>query len=200
MAQPVLYLASQSPRRAQLLEQIGVQFELLLADELEDAEALEAPLTGELPSHYVMRVTQLKAQAATARWQRRELTQRPVLAADTVVALGSSILGKPADAAQAVHTLRRLSGQTHTVYTAVVLALPHKQVATLSKSRLRFARLSHAQIEHYVQTNECFGKAGAYAIQGQAACFVRDLKGSYSGVMGLPLFETAKLLERFGLR
>jgi septum formation protein len=194
---PAIYLASQSPRRAQLLTQIGVSFELLLPQADEDAEALELPLPHELPAAYVLRVTQLKAQAAIARMLRLNLPVKPVLAADTVVAKGSRIYGKPKDAQDAILTLRALSGTSHSVLTAVAIALPHRSQTRLSKNRLRFARLSTSQIQQYVASNECFGKAGAYAIQGKAATFVRDLQGSYSGVMGLPLFETADLLGHF---
>ncbi len=196
---PAIYLASQSPRRAQLLTQIGVSFELLLPQPGEDAEALEVALPHELPAAYVQRVTQLKAQAALARMLRLNLPIKPVLTADTVVAKGSRIYGKPKDSQDAAHTLRALSGCSHTVLTAITLALPHRSRTRLSKNRLRFARLSSSQIQQYIASNECFGKAGAYAIQGKAATFVRDLQGSYSGVMGLPLFETADLLGHFAI-
>jgi septum formation protein len=199
MSLGLIYLASQSPRRAQLLAQIGITFELLLPDKNEDAEALEAVLPNELPAAYVQRVTALKAQAGLARMVRRGLAVKPVLVADTVVAKGASIYGKPQDAKAAFQTLARLSGTTHHVLTAVSLATPARAETVLSNSRLRFTRISKAQIQQYIQTEECFGKAGAYAIQGQAARFVRDLQGSYSGVMGLPLFETAVLLKRFGV-
>jgi septum formation protein len=199
MSLGLIYLASQSPRRAQLLAQIGITFELLIPDTNEDAEALEAVLPNELPAAYVQRVTALKAQAGLARMARRGLPVKPILAADTIVAKGACIYGKPQDAKAAFQTLTRLSGTTHHVLTAVSLATPARVETVLSNSRLRFARISKAQIQQYIQTEECFGKAGAYAIQGQAAQFVRDLQGSYSGVMGLPLFETAVLLKRFGI-
>jgi septum formation protein len=195
-----IYLASQSPRRRQLLEQLGVAHALLLADDEEDAEALEALRTGEAPARYVQRVTLLKLHAALARRQRRGLQPAPVLCSDTTVALGREILGKPADARDARRMLARLSGQTHRVLTAVAIGHGGATVTALSVSRVRFARLSAAQIRHYVQTGEPMGKAGAYAVQGQAAAFIEHLSGSYSGIMGLPLHETAQLLRSIGVR
>ncbi len=194
-----LYLSSQSPRRAQLLEQIGVSFELLLAQPGEDPESLEIVLPNEAPSAYAIRVTQLKAQAGVARMLAQGLPTKPVLTADTVVARGGQIFGKPQDADDAVRILKSLSGASHHVFTAVTVALPIMSKTLLSKNRLRFARLSKAQIDQYIASGECFGKAGAYGIQGKAATFIRDLQGSYSGVMGLPLFETQLLLNRFGI-
>ena len=191
-----IYLASQSPRRAELLTQIGVPFELLVADANEDAEALEQHIRGESPAHYVSRVTELKALAARSRMQARGLAPRPLLTADTTVAIGGTILGKPVDAADAVRMLKLLSGRSHRVFTAVSLDFNGKIFSTLSASRIRFTRLTTEQIDRYVQSQEPFGKAGSYAVQGFAATFIQKIEGSYSGIMGLPLFETGQLLTR----
>jgi len=195
-----VYLASQSPRRRQLLEQIGVAHELLLPDADEDAEALEASLPGELPAAYVQRVTALKLAAAVARHRRRALPPAPILAADTTVALGRAILGKPADAVEAAATLARLAGRTHRVLTAVALQAGRRRWQALSVSRVRFAALPRAAIDAYVAGGEPFGKAGAYAIQGALAGWIEHIEGSHSGIVGLPLFETAQLLRRAGVR
>lgn len=208
-AKPFVYLASQSPRRAQLLEQIGVAHQLLLPDADEDAESLEAVLPGESPRDYVQRVTLLKLQAALQRWQRRGLPPAPVLCADTTVALGDTILGKPADAQEATAMLAQLSGRQHEVLTAVAIGVPGAapdalQNATLheelSISEVRFDELDAGRITAYVATGEPFGKAGAYGVQGQAATLIAHIDGSFSGIMGLPLFETARLLRGFGWR
>lgn len=195
-----IYLASQSPRRSQLLDQLGVRHELLLADADEDAEALEAILPGESPSHYVVRVTDLKLDAALARRKRRGLPLAPILCADTTVALGRKILGKPADAAEAGDMLRQLGGRSHRVLTAVAMATDRRYKTALSVSRVEFAPMRPAQIRAYVASGEPMGKAGAYAIQGHAGAFICRISGSYSGIMGLPLFETAQLLSGFGHR
>lgn len=195
-----VYLASQSPRRSQLLTQLGVRHELLLADAAEDAESLEAVRAGEAPAAYVVRVTQHKLDAAMARRRRRGLPAAPVLCADTTVALGRTILGKPADAHEAAQMLGLLSGQTHRVLTAVAVASGRKRAEALSVSRVVFAPLTAAQIEAYVAGGEPMGKAGAYAVQGGAAQFIPRISGSYTGVMGLPLFETAQLLRAVGFR
>jgi len=197
-----IYLASQSPRRRQLLEQLGVRHELLLASEDEDAEALEDHLPGEAPAVYCERVTQLKLGAAVARMRRRGLPPAPVLCADTTVALGRRIFGKPADAQDAVATLQRLSGRTHRVMTAVALASASGRVRTsaLSVSTVRFAALPPRVIESYVAGGEPFGKAGAYAIQSRIAAWIERIGGSYSGIMGLPLHETAQLLLAAGVQ
>ena len=197
-----VYLASQSPRRAQLLAQLGVRYELLLADQHEDAEALEVVLPHEAPATYVKRVTALKLAAAVVRRVRRKLPDAPVLCSDTTVALGRRIYGKPADADEARDMLSALSGRTHRVLTAVAVqpcdpdAL---QLETTSVSRVSFAEMSPAQIAGYVDTGEPMGKAGAYAVQGRAAMHIRQISGSYSGIMGLPLHETAQLLRAAGL-
>ena len=194
-----IYLASQSPRRRQVLEQMGVRFELLLADADEDAEAIEAVLPGEAPATYVKRVTGLKLDAAVARLKRRGLPPAPILCCDTTVALGRTIYGKPMDDSDARRMLRELSGTTHRVLTAIAAQHGRKRLAALSDSRVTFAALTPAQIRAYVASGEPLGKAGAYAVQGRAALFISRLSGSYSGIMGLPMFETAQLLRALGL-
>jgi septum formation protein len=191
-----LYLASQSPRRRQLLEQIGARHELLLPDEHEDAEALEATRRGEAPDAYVERVTRAKLAAARARHARRALAPAPILAADTTVALGARILGKPTNADEARAMLDALSGRTHRVLSAVALWTGTRRLQALSASRVRFTRLPRAAIEAYIASGEPFGKAGAYAIQSSLAGWIEHIEGSYSGIMGLPLAETAALLRR----
>ncbi|MCS6765922.1 MAG: Maf family nucleotide pyrophosphatase [Candidatus Protistobacter heckmanni] len=193
---PHIYLASQSPRRRELLDQLGVRYALLLGGPEEDAEALEAVLEGEAAVDYVQRVTLLKTEAALQRLARRRLPPLPVLCADTTVSLGGAILGKPADAAEARAMLARLSGTEHLVYTAVGAGDPAGGVhAALSTSRVRMRPLEADEIDRYVAGGEPMGKAGAYGIQGRAAEFVEAIEGSYSGIMGLPLFETAALLR-----
>ena len=197
MLKNFIYLASQSPRRRQLLEQLGVRYELLLPGADEDAEGLEAVLPREAPAAYVQRVTQLKLDAALARLRARGLPAAPVLCSDTTVALGRTIYGKPEGAADASRMLTELSGKTHRVLTAVVLGTPRKRSAALSVSRVQFAPLSSVQIRTYVASGEPKGKAGAYAVQGAAAAFISHISGSYSGIMGLPMYETAQLLREF---
>lgn len=201
-ALPYLYLASQSPRRSQLLEQMGVRHVLLLpnvqGDVAEDAEAIEAVLPGETPHDYVVRVTGLKLDAAVARHARRQLPQAPILCSDTTVALGAQILGKPDDAADAGRMLRQLAGQTHEVLTAVALQDGAQRLAALSISQVTFAAMTEAQIAAYVASGEPMGKAGSYGIQGLAAAHVAHMAGSYSGIMGLPVYETAQLLRQAG--
>lgn len=199
-----IYLASQSPRRKQLLEQWGVRCETLLPDASEDAEALEVVQPGEAPAAYVQRVTGLKLQASLERLKRRGLPPAPVLCADTTVALGRRILGKPADAAQARHMLSELAGQRHRVLTAVAVGRPAargaaRHWAALSTSWVTFAPLSAAQIRRYVESGEPMGKAGAYGIQGRAGLWVSHISGSYSGIMGLPAHETAQVLHAAGV-
>jgi septum formation protein len=195
-----VYLASQSPRRRQLLEQLGVRYELLLPDAQEDSEALEAVQPGEAPAAYVRRVTGLKLDAALARMRRRSLPPAPVLCSDTTVALGRTIYGKPADAPDAARMLRELSGRTHRVLTAVAVHAGRKRVQALSDSRVSFAPMTAAQVRAYVATGEPMGKAGAYAVQGRAAAHITRIAGSYTGIMGLPLHETAQLLRSVGVR
>lgn len=195
-----IYLASQSPRRAQLLQQLGVRVKLLLPDTTEDAEALEAALPNEAPTRYVQRVTLLKLDAALSRLKRLGLPVAPVLCADTTVAIGRKILGKPVDVADAKRMLGELSGKTHQVLTAVAMGQGRRQQLLVSASRVTFASLSEPVIRDYAASGEPNGKAGGYGIQGRAAAFVPGIRGSYSGIMGLPLFETAQLLKHFKVR
>lgn len=198
---PLIYLASQSPRRRQLLDQLGVSWQLLLPDDSAAAEALERERPGEAPLAYVRRVTRLKLGAALARRQALGLAPAPVLCADTTVALGRRILGKPADAHEAAAMWRALSGQRHRVITAVALQQNAQEppLEAVSVSQVRFAECSAAAVAAYVASGEWQGKAGGYAIQGQAAAHVAHISGSYSGIMGLPLFETATLLRQAGV-
>ena len=191
-----VYLASQSPRRRQLLDQLGARHELLLANDGEDAEALEHERAGELPDAYVKRVTRAKLAAARARRVERGLVEAPILCADTTVALGRRILGKPADAHAARAMLEALSGRTHRVLSAVALWTGSRTLEATNVSHVRFTALPARVIESYVASGEPFGKAGAYAIQSALAGWIDHLDGSYSGVMGLPLAETAALLRR----
>ncbi len=193
-----IYLASQSPRRSHLLEQLGVAHELLLPDPGEDTESIETVLPGEAPAPYVRRVTRLKLDAALQRLQRRSLPPAPVLCADTTVALGRVIYGKPADGRDAARMLRELSGTTHRVLTAIALQAGRKRQEALSDSKVTFAAMTPAQIRRYVESGEPLGKAGAYAVQGRAAAHISHISGSYSGIMGLPMHETAQLLRAFG--
>ena len=195
-----VYLASQSPRRRQLLEQLGVRYALLLPEGQEDSEALETVRPGEAPAAYVRRVTGLKLDAALARMQRRSLPPAPVLCSDTTVALGRTLYGKPADARDAARMLRELSGRTHRVLTAVAVHAGRRRVQALSDSRVRFEAMTPAQVRAYVATGEPMGKAGAYAVQGRAAAHITRIAGSYTGIMGLPLHETAQLLRSVGVR
>lgn len=181
------------------MEQLGVAYELLLPDADEDAEALEMVLPREAPLTYVQRVTQLKLDAALQRRQRRGLPAAPVLCSDTTVALGREILGKPVDDADAVRILSALSGRTHRVLTAVAMGTDRQRRKAVSISRVTFAPMSPAQIHAYVTTGEPMGKAGAYAVQGRVAAHISHISGSYSGIMGLPMFETHELLLAFGL-
>ena len=198
----MIYLASRSPRRRELLAQIGVKFEPLLFREgpRQDADTDEAVRPDEQPDEYVRRVTRLKAEAA---WQRivmrRGLHRQPVLAADTTVALGGEILGKPVDRDDAERILNLLSGTQHRVMTAVSVAFEDRFEIAVSESLVTFATLDPSRISAYVQSGEPFDKAGAYGIQGRAGAFIERIEGSYSGVMGLPLYETAELLRKFGI-
>jgi septum formation protein len=195
-----IYLASQSPRRRQLLEQLGVRYELLLPDSDEDAESLEAVFKSEAPAAYVQRVTGLKLDAALARMKRRKLPPAPILCSDTTVAMGRVIYGKPDDAKDAARMLRELSGSTHRVLTAVAVQAGRRRFEALSDSRVTFDELTLAEIRAYVASGEPMGKAGAYAVQGRVAMHISRINGSYSGIMGLPLRETAQLLQAAGIR
>jgi septum formation protein len=195
----MIYLASQSPRRAELLRQVQVAFEILPPDADEDTESLESERLGESPTQYVTRVTRAKALAAYSRIKRNNKPFKPILVSDTTVALGGTIYAKPRDAQHAQKILQALSGKTHRVLTAVAIVTeknqsPYVQLK-LSRSRIRFKKLKVSEIENYIATQEPFGKAGAYAIQGLAAQFIMNIEGSYSGIMGLPLFETMQLLK-----
>jgi septum formation protein len=203
---PFIYLASQSPRRSQLLDQIGVEHQILVADETEDVETLETALKNEAPKAYVMRVTGLKLDAAVARLKKRGLVAAPVLCADTTVAMGRVIYGKPENAADAARMLAELSGKTHRVLTSIALAYDlsggvggKKRLVALSESKVTFTAMTKAQIASYVASGEPLGKAGSYAVQGRAAGMIVRISGSYSGIMGLPLFETTQLLREIGM-
>ena len=226
-----IWLASQSPRRRELLGQIGAAHRLLLpepgepgepgrartarqavevsedpqaSEDLQALEALEAHRPGETPSAYVVRVTALKLHAARRRLQARHTAQgvplAPILCADTTVALGSRILGKPADAQEAHATLGALSGRTHRVLTAVAVWTGRRTLQALSISRVHVAALPPDVIRRYVASDEPFGKAGAYGIQGALAGWIDRIEGSHSGIMGLPLYETTQLLRRARVR
>ena len=195
-----VYLASQSPRRRQLLEQLGVQYELLLADASEDAEALELVLKNEAPAAYVKRVTALKLDAAVARLVRRKLPPAPVLCSDTTVAMGRTIYGKPENAQDAERMLSELAGRTHRVLTAIAVQQGAQRFRALSTSRVSFEPMTAEKIHAYVATGEPMGKAGAYGIQGRVAMHIMRIDGSYSGIMGLPLWETASLLQAVGIK
>ena len=194
-----IYLASQSPRRRQLLEQLGVRYELLLPDTGEDSEALEIALENEAPARYVKRVTGLKLDAASARLTRRQLPPAPILCADTTVAFWRTICGKPDDACHAERMLSELSGRTHRVLTAVSIQSGQHRFGALSSSSVSFESMTADQISRYVATGEPLGKAGAYAIQGRVSMHITRINGSYSGIMGLPLWETSLLLRAAGL-
>ena len=193
-----IYLASRSPRRRELLAQIGVRYHLLLFRSRPDspADVDETVLEAETPDAYVERVARAKAEAGWKLLRLRNLPLAPVLAADTTVALAGTILGKPADRKEAAEMLAQLSGQRHEVLSAVALKRDDWLECLLSRSEVQFKKLSADEIAQYAATGECDDKAGAYAIQGRAARFVAELHGSYSGVMGLPLYETAQLLDK----
>jgi len=195
-----LYLASRSPRRRELLTQIGVRFHLLMFRQRPDGdpEVNEEVLEGESPRAYVERVALAKAEMGWKRLMQRNLPRAPVLAADTTVALEGRIFVKPADRADAARMLADLSGREHEVLSAVVLKYDERTEAELSRTVVQFRALSEDEIRQYVATGEADDKAGAYAIQGRAAQFIAAIRGSYSGVVGLPLYETAQVIERMG--
>jgi septum formation protein len=196
-----VYLASRSPRRAELLKQIGVSFEPLLLREASSrqADVDEAQLIDEAPADYVHRIARTKAEIGRIRLLQRGLADLPVLAADTAVAVNGCIFGKPENPAHAEQMLRSLSGRTHRVLTAVAMATKNGIQIMTSTSVVRFRDISGSEIRSYLSRNEAYDKAGGYAIQGLAAIFIPEISGSYSGVMGLPLFETAQLLESSGI-
>jgi len=197
-----IYLASKSPRRRELLRQIGVEFELLMLREntARGPDVNEDPLPGEAPQTYVERITRSKLQFSTQVMVWRKLPPRPVLAADTTVAIDGFILGKPANAEQAAVMLRQLAGKTHQVFTSVALQFDESYWQTTQCSHVTFTPLSEEEILAYCQLQEPYDKAGGYAAQGQAARFISVINGSYSGIMGLPLHETAQLLRKAGVR
>ena len=192
---PFIYLASQSPRRQALLEQIGVAFKLLLPADLAAAEALEKVLPQESALTYVKRVTRLKLKAAMQQMHQQSLPLGPVLCADTTVVIDQRILGKPESATQAIEILTQLSGKTHHVLTAVAIGHNQRIHLALSRSSVKFTPMTAADIQAYVDSQEPMGKAGAYAVQGRASAFIQKISGSYSGIMGLPLYETTQLLK-----
>lgn len=188
-----IYLASRSPRRRELLKQIGASFDLLIPD------VNESPLEKEAPTDYVLRISRIKAEVGWMRVTERKLPRFPVLAADTVVVAGRRLIGKPSGRHEAIEMLRLLSGRSHKVLTAVTVARAGRLEQRLSASTVRFKPLTEHEIQRYVATGEPLDKAGAYAIQGRAAVFIEKIEGSYSGVMGLPLYETTQLLAMFGV-
>jgi septum formation protein len=201
MPEKRIYLASRSPRRRELLRQIGISFELLLLreDPRRGADVDETPLEGEAPSDYVLRIARAKAETAARQVMQRNLRPHPALGADTAVVLDGHVIGKPDSAERAAQILSGLAGREHQVMTAVAVALRDRVESALSVSSVEFRALSAAQIQRYIASGEPFGKAGAYAIQGRAAAFVKRIAGSYSGIMGLPLAETAELLGKFDI-
>ena len=199
---PRIYLASRSSRRRELLKQIGVPFEVLLFREhgLRGRDLDEVPHESETPDAYVQRVAREKAEAGWLRVTQRTLPRFPVLAADTAVCLRDRIFGKPADRAIAIAMLKELSGREHRVLTAVVLKHESTLEVIVNENVVRFRELGDGEIQEYVATGEPYDKAGGYAIQGRAAAFIPEILGSYTGVMGLPLYETASLLRKFQAR
>jgi septum formation protein len=200
MIDPRIYLASRSPRRRDLLTQVGVRFDLLLfrAAPREDEEVSEAWLPGETPEAYVQRVARAKAVFGASLIAQRPIVARPVLAADTTLDLDGEIIGKPRDEADATAILTRLSGRHHRVLTAIAMARGERVESRLSISEVRFRALTAEEIRRYVHSGEPMDKAGAYGIQGRAAMFIEEIHGSHSGIVGLPLCETTLLLREFG--
>ena len=200
MIDPRIYLASRSPRRRELLAQVGVRFDLLLfrVPPREDAEVNEDWQPGEIPEAYVQRVARAKAEFGADLIARRAIVARPVLAADTTLDLDGEIIGKPRDEADAIAILTRLSGRSHRVLTAIAMAQGERIEQRLSVSTVRFRPVGADEIKRYVQSGEPMDKAGAYGIQGRAALFIEEIHGSHSGIVGLPLCETALLLRDFG--
>jgi len=196
-----IYLASKSPRRRELLRQVGIDFELLMLrnDPVRGVDVTEDVNASESPEDYVGRVALEKGAFAWNMVMTRRLTPRPVLSADTTVTMNGAILGKPAGQKEAVAMLEQLSGQTHEVLTAVAVHYKDMAEQITQVSKVRFATLSPAAIRAYCATSEPYDKAGGYGIQGLAALFVEHIEGSHSGIMGLPLFETAQLLRRAGV-
>ncbi len=197
----MIYLASKSPRRRDLLLQLAVVFEELQLREApgRTRDVVEEANDGEPPAHYVERIARTKSLVAWHKMEQRLLIPHPVLSADTEVVLDGMLFGKPRDAAHATEMLARLSGRRHDVLTGIALKSEHDVAFAMSVSQVTFRRLATDEIERYATSGEAFDKAGGYAIQGRAGAFVSRLEGSYSGVMGLPLFETADLLAKAGI-
>jgi septum formation protein len=197
-----IYLASRSPRRRELLAQIGVRYHLLLFRSRpgETMDVDESTFGGETPEAYVERMARAKADAGWQRMVQRNLPRAPVLSADTTVALDNRIFGKPANRQHAAEMLAALSGRSHDVLTSVALKSDDWLECVVSRSEVKFKTLTPAEVAAYVESGECDDKAGAYAIQGRAGRFVVELRGSYSGVMGLPLYETGQLLDKLRAR
>lgn len=198
-----IYLASKSPRRLELLQQMGIACKtvLLREDGVNRSRDLdESPLPSENPYIYVERMAKMKAEIGVLRARQRALPTMPLLGADTIVVFNGTIFGKPADPADAKRMLKLLSGTTHEVLTGVAVTDGTRLLHDTCISRVRFRDLTESEIDAYIATSEPMGKAGAYAIQGIGAIFVERLEGSYSGVMGLPIFETSMLLSRFGIK
>jgi septum formation protein len=199
MLEQKIYLASRSPRRRELLKQIGVTFELLLVrgDPARGADVNEAVLPGELPRDYVTRMASVKAETGWIQVAKRRMREYPVLAGDTVISLDNAIVGKPSSREHAAEILQKLSGKTHEVLSSVALSRDQITEVLLSVTEVKFRELQEPEIKRYIASGEGLDKAGAYGIQGKAAVFIAGISGSYSGVMGLPLFETAQLLRKF---
>lgn len=194
MPEREIYLASTSPRRHEVLNQMGIQHRVLIVPPPPGED--EPRLAGESPRQYVMRTASEKSDRALAWIKHQSLPVLPVLTADTTVALDDIILGKPGTYEEAKSMLTQLSGHTHQVYTAVTLAFNEQRIDILSTTAVRFAHLDRQDIETYCRTNEPWGKAGAYGIQGKASWFIEHISGSYSGVVGLPIYETGQLLKK----
>ena len=197
-----IYLTSKSPRRRELLRQIGIEFEILMLREgdVRDGAVSEIVLPGEAPEDYVARVAREKAESGAGAVLWRKLPQRPVLASDTIVTLDSLILGKPANMEDAVSTLKLLSGRTHQVLTSVAVMANGQMFEAMQRSEVTFGELSEHTLLAYCALSEPYDKAGGYAVQGYAAQFIERITGSYSGIMGLPLFETTQLLQKAGIK
>ncbi len=196
-----IYLASKSPRRRELLRQIGVEFEILMLRETPGREGAvsEDPLPGEAPDAYVQRIARIKALAGRDAMHFRRLPQRPLLAADTTVTIDGQILGKPRDADEALQMLRQYCGRSHEVLTAIAVFADDQLNEALSRSEVRFGDVDEEALRTYCASGEPMDKAGSYGVQGRAAQFISHISGSYSGIMGLPLYETAALLNRAGI-
>lgn len=202
VADQKIYLTSKSPRRRELLRQIGVEFELLMLRDggTRDGAVSEIPHPNETPTDYVARIAREKAESGWAAVLWRKLPQRPVLAADTTVTIDGRILGKPADTNEAISMLQSLSGKTHQVLTSVAVMANEKLIQTTQCSDVTFGELSADMLRAYCALSEPYDKAGAYGVQGYAAQFIQRIEGSYSGIMGLPLFETTQLLQQAGIK